>query len=111
MGKSDAGSAGRSRIVPYIKGEEPEQRHARRLRVNQELLEEAKDFCRQNDIVMAVSNEGHHWRFKLPWHTVDWWPSSAKMVVDKKWCKGKHVHDVRQLLRELRWILKAEHAK
>lgn len=107
----DATSAGRSRLTPYIKGEEPKQRHARRLRVSLELLEEAKNFCRENDIVMAVSNEGNHWRFKLPRHMVEWWPSSAKMVVDKKWGKGKHVHDVRQLLREIRWILKADHAK
>lgn len=105
---SDADSVGRSSISPFIAGEGASRRHARRHRVSQQYADEVRTFCRQNEIKMAIKNEGHHWQFRVAKHIVDWWPSSAKMVTDAKWNKGKHVHDARQLIRELQWIMKKE---
>lgn len=35
----------------------------------------------------------------------EWWPSSAKLVLNKDWDNGIHTHDVDQLINELaRWF-------
>lgn len=57
---------------------------------------------------MAIKNNGHHWQFRVAGHLVEWWPSSAKMVVDTKWKNGKHVHDIKQLMKEIEGIIEKE---
>lgn len=98
----DRTTAGRSASVPYIPGEEPGARHARRHGEAQANEERARVFCRQVGLSLSVCNHGHHWIFSLSephrMFVAEWWPSSAKLVVQKKWEKGIHVHDVDQVI-------------
>jgi len=98
----DIKSAGRSDICPYIEGEDPKKRHSRRLETNLQFEGEVKGFCEKHGLKLTVSNHGQHWQFSRE-HSktarqIDWWPSSAKLVYDKNWEAGKHVHDYKQLI-------------
>jgi len=46
---------------------------------------------------LRILNGGHHWELTRPGLTVEWWPSSAKCVINKNWPGGVHVHDHEQL--------------
>ena len=54
--------AGRSRIVPYRRGESFKQRHARRLDANLEQEVKVREWCRQRGLTLRITNEGHHWQ-------------------------------------------------
>lgn len=56
---------------------------------------------------MTLHNNGHHWVFDCglvgnpggPCRDrllIEWWPSSAKLVIRKNWNGGIHVHDWKQ---------------
>jgi hypothetical protein len=45
-----------------------------------------------------------HWQVKRGPILIEWWPRTAKMVVNKQWNKGVHVHDVTQLKHYLDFI-------
>lgn len=75
------------------------KRHDRRLR----------DALRDHDAVVArmdevgvsvdVKNSGHHWVFSIDSKAfAEWWPSSAKLVFDKKYYHGIHTHGSDQLV-------------
>ena len=57
---------------------------------------------------LVVKNEGRHWQIWFPKGRVklcEWWPASAKLVVDQQWKQGVHVHrwqDVFRVVRQLR---------
>jgi len=103
----DGASAGRSKIVPYVQGENPSDRHARRLEANVSVAEGIYKICEASGVTMRIMNGGHHWQFRgkdsngQPWN-VDWWPSSAKLVRNERWERGIHVHDYEQVMRLLR---------
>jgi hypothetical protein len=90
----DKRSAGRSEICGFRPGEDPKDRHARRLRTNLTLGRyRMEGWCADHGIEFDVKNEGHHWVFLLGDARVEWWPSSAKLVVDKRFNAGIHCHD------------------
>jgi hypothetical protein len=95
----DRVSAGRSRIVPYRQGENSRSRHARRLSAN--LAEEAnvRRWCEQRGLTLRITNEGHHWQITDGHFLAEWWPSSAKLVIGKRWHHGIHCHDYKQVLK------------
>jgi len=82
----DSASAGRSRIVPYYRGEDFRMRHVRR-------------WCWQRGLTPRITNEGHHWQIADGGFLAEWWPSSAKLVIGKKWHDGIHCHDYKQALK------------
>lgn len=85
-------------VCKYRKGESGRARHKRRLQFNvSEFLDEAIAWSDERGIVLSVSNEAHHWRFSRGKTLVEWWPSSAKCVVNLQWNNGIHVHDWIQL--------------
>lgn len=94
----DRASAGGSRVVPYRRGESFQQRHERRLRVNAKSISWLRHWCCAHDIQFDVTNGQHHWSFRGDGWLVEWWPSSAKLIVDKEWDNGVHVHDWRQVV-------------
>ena len=102
MSHPDARSAGRSREVPYVYGEEPGARHDRRLRAALESESRVRAWCGNAGVDLSITNEGHHWHFRRGGAAADWWPSSAKLVLDQRWAEGIHIHDTHQLLRELK---------
>jgi hypothetical protein len=105
----DTSTAGRSDRVPFRHGEGARRRHARRLNTNLQSQEEMGEWCKLFDIALTITNEGHHWQLKLGDKIAEWWPSSAKLVFDKTWAEGVHVHDVDQLKEQLmeKWELES----
>lgn len=98
----DRKSAGRSEVVPFRKGEQAGDRHRRRLVVNNWMFaQEAIEWCERRDIVLTITNGGHHWKFVRKELIGEWWPSSAKFVFGKKYKNGIHVHDWTQVQRLL----------
>lgn len=101
----DVESAGKSAIVPRRRRETMEERHRRRLQVALGQLNWVRNKCAWNGWSLRTSNGGHHWQFRFEHYLAEWWPSSAKLVFDKKWKAGVHVHDWEQALRVIgkRW--------
>ena len=59
----DSVSAGRSRIVPYYRGEDLRMRHARRLlSANREQEANFRRWCGQRGLTLRITNEPHHWQ-------------------------------------------------
>jgi|GEM_PF-1728511 len=106
----DVSSVGRSDVVPYRRGEDPAERHARRLYTNLKFQEEVRAWAQRHGIVLKIKNEGHHWIFEYRNRVAEWWPSSAKLVIDRAYSKGIHVHDYKQLIKYLtkEWNLNVE---
>lgn len=104
---SDKQKVGPSNIVPFIPGEDPGVRHERRKKVALNTEESFKSWCQNNRIDLKVSNEGHHWRFLFNTKLIEWWPATAKLVIQRKYRNGIHVHDCEQVKR----ILKTEFLK
>lgn len=97
----DKFSFGPSKHIGLVAGEEPSKRHARRLELNLRRTYALKIWCEQNGIIFEIKNDGHHWIFKMKDNpmVVEWWPSSAKLVINKEWENGVHVHDWEQASR------------
>ena len=95
----DSVRAGRSRIVPYYRGEDFRMRHARRLSANLEQEANVRRWCGQRGLKLRITNEGHHWQITDGGFLAEWWPSSAKLVIGKKWHDGIHCHDYKQALK------------
>ena len=95
----DSVRAGRSRIVPYYHGEDFSTRHARRLSANLKQEADVRRWCDERGLTLRVTNEGHHWQITDGRFLAEWWPSSAKLVIGKKWNDGIHCHDYKQALK------------
>lgn len=86
--------------VPEIQkqgGEGWKRRHSRRLHFNLNRQPVMEEWCERAGVTITVTNEGHHWQFVRGEVIVEWWPSSAKCVINKNWRQGIHTHDVGQL--------------
>jgi hypothetical protein len=112
MAKPDVRSAGRSSRIPYVAGEEAGQRHERRKAENVARVAYVEERCRALGVAVTIHNHGHHWQFRLPsGKLVEWWPSSAKLVVGQRWEKGVHVHDWEQALAIVRLEVQKKESK
>ncbi len=97
--RDDHRSAGRSALIPFVPGEGASDRHARRLSVNvAEGRPAVEAWCQARGLRLRVNNGGHHWIIDRPGWRAEWWPSSAKLVIQQKWDRGVHVHDWQQAL-------------
>jgi len=83
----------RSELIPYIEGEDPRDRHARRLRENLKREGDVRGWARKSGVTMKVHNRGHHWRFMKGSKFAEWWPSTAKLVIQGNYKNERHVHD------------------
>ena len=93
---------GRSSTVPYVEGEAWNTRHARRKAAALERQKEVELWCTRHKWRMAIKNDGHHWIFYTHQSkTIEWYPSSGKFVIGKKWDRTFHCHDVDILLQAL----------
>jgi hypothetical protein len=99
---SDIKSLGRSKVVPYIEGELPADRHVRRLEaaMHHRWQTRLENWCTGNGCTLIISNHGQHWRITGNLNA-EWWPSSAKLVMERRYDRGIHCHDVAQLLKFL----------
>jgi len=94
----DVSSLGRSDVVPYRRWEDPAGRHARRLYTNLKYQADVRVWAQRLGIDLKISNEGHHWRLVFGTRVAEWWPSSAKLVLDRNYDSGVHVHDFQQVV-------------
>jgi len=92
---------GDSDVCRYRHGEEASDRHERRLRTNLSSKEIVENWCATNNVTFKVTNNGHHWRFSWGKRCIEWWPSSAKLVIDRKYSNGIHTHGFDQCLKIL----------
>ena len=72
---------------------------ARRLSANLEQEANVRRWCEQRGLTLRITNEGHHWQITDGGFLAEWWPSSAKLVIGKKWHDGIHCHDEKQALK------------
>ena len=85
--------------MPYYRGEDFRRCHARRLSANLEQEANVHRWCGQRGLTLRITNEGHHWQIADGGFLAEWWPSSAKLVIGKKWHDGIHCHDYKQALK------------
>jgi len=84
-------------ICKYKRDERSGDRHNRRLETNKQYADKLRNYCRSNGLSFEIKNEGLHWQIKRGEVTIDWWPSTAKMVVNQQYDQGIHVHDITQI--------------
>lgn len=85
------------RISKFVKGVPFKIRHAQRFLVNDNTADEFKEHCGKQGYVLRILNEGEHWQVKHGGNCFDWWPRTAKLVINQNWKNGIHVHDHTQL--------------
>jgi hypothetical protein len=123
----DKFKVGPSKVAPLKQGEGYRKRHLRRKAVAMSLKPVLEGWAKQHKYDLEIKNDGHHWILKGPIlrglrkvlvsHrracqpftrafsrmlsqadlTVEWWPSTAKFVFDRRYRVGIHVYDTRQL--------------
>lgn len=82
-----------SRLIKWLPGESASERHKRRLSLALDCRSNCEVFCGAHGIELEIKNDGHHWIFRTSRGVAEWWPSSAKLVLNKRWRNGIHVHD------------------
>jgi len=97
--KRDKYYVGKSKTVPFRKNENWRERHDRRKEAALTQRETVEGWCRRNKFTIQITNNGHHWQMRNPNNkSIQWWPSSGKLVIGSFWNKGVHVHDIYQLI-------------
>lgn len=94
----DTRSLGKSDIVPFIPDEGPKERHTRRLTTNLAARQGLITWCAEKSVALSINNEGHHWKLSKDKVVAEWWPSSAKLVINNKYDRGIHAHDWLQVV-------------
>lgn len=90
---------GKSSTVPYLANESWSDRHRRRKEAALERQKEVERWCAKVCWKLYVKNGGHHWIFYTQQRkTIEWFPSSGKLAIGKRWNQAIHVHDIDQLL-------------
>lgn len=85
-------------MCPYRPGEHPSERHIRRLRASVADRYTMAAWCQERGLTLTLTNHGHHWQIRGDSFKADWWPSSAKLVIQGQWERGVHAHDYRQVI-------------
>jgi len=97
---------GRSSIAPYVASEGWQTRHHRRMQAALANSHEVEVWCERHKWRFSIKNNGHHWVFVTSEDKmIEWWPSSGKLAIGKKWPEGIHCHDYQQLLEVLEMAL------
>ena len=81
----------------FQQGEDAKVRHDRRLQTNLANEENLRNYCKSNGFKFSIHNEGHHWQIRFGKTVLDWYPATAKLIVNKQWKVGIHVHDISQI--------------
>ena len=97
----DTKRLGHSEISPYIEGEPARVRHQRRKKTANNHEDKLREFARQNAFEFKVKNDGHHFILKKRKFIAEWWPATAKLVINKQWKKGIHCYDYKQLIKQV----------
>jgi hypothetical protein len=98
----DVKKLGHSKIAPYVEGESGQARHNRRKKTANDLEDKLRAFAKQNAFEFKVTNNGHHFTLKKGKFIAEWWPSTAKLVINKRWSQGIHCYDYKQMIKMIR---------
>lgn len=77
--------------------EEAKKRKRSRGNADSAVLEIVK-WCDEAGVTFTRFNGGLHWRFEHASGIVEWWPSTGKMVDDKKFEQSKIAQDWKEML-------------
>lgn len=88
---------GSSKEVPHIDGEAAMVRHDRRKDAFTNCRGQFEKFCVHQGFKLKIHNDDHHWQISHGKTLIEFWPSSAKLIINKQWKSGIHVHDYKQL--------------
>ncbi len=95
--------APRSKLVPFIPGEDPEARHERRLDTALDMVTEAKRGLDPLGLELFVSPDGRHWTARdRDGALAEWWPKSGRFVALARDSRPMKFHDVPGFLRGVR---------
>ena len=62
----------------------------RRLERTLDLEAQVTRWAAQRGLTLRVLNGGHHWLFQKPGLAAEWWPSSAKLVLNRDYLRDRH---------------------
>jgi hypothetical protein len=65
-------------------------RRERRLHRTLDLESEVARWASRHGFTLRVLNDGHHWLLQRPDLVAEWWPSSAKLVVNRDYLHDHH---------------------
>ena len=54
------------------------------------LEDEVRAWAERHGCLLRVLNDGHHWLFQKSGFMAEWWPSSAKLAVDRDYGCSHH---------------------
>ena len=57
------------------------------------LEEQARVWAAGQGCSLRVLNDGHHWLFQKPGFMAEWWPSSARLAVNRDYGSDIHAPD------------------
>jgi hypothetical protein len=66
------------------------QRRDRRTQRASQLEPQVRAWAEQHGCSLRVLNDGQHWLFQKPGFMAEWWPSSAKLVVNRDYTHDHH---------------------
>lgn len=97
---NDKRRAGPSKVAPFIEGETATERHARRATAAESSIKEFRKALLEIGWSLSIVNYGTHWIMTKHGakNKVEWWPNTAKLVINQNWRNGIHVHDTEQVL-------------
>lgn len=91
-------------LCKYDPQESSDQRHDRRLdtALRPKSVAILRQWAGRQGLTLKVCNQGQHWVIRGKHIAADWWPRSAKLVINSRWEDGIHAHDVGQVIAELK---------
>ncbi len=85
-------SRGRNRKPVLLAPDEyMRRRRARRMDRTAQLEAQVQEWARRHGCTLRVLNDGHHWLFQKTGFIAEWWPSSAKLVLNRIYERNFHV--------------------
>ena len=66
------------------------QRRERRMERTSHLEDQVRVWAEGHGCSLRVLNDGHHWLFQQPGFMAEWWPSSARLAVNRDY--GSDIH-------------------
>ena len=66
------------------------QRRERRVERTSRLEAQVRVWAEQHGCSLRVLNDGHHWLLQKPGFMAEWWPSSARLAVNRDY--GRYIH-------------------
>lgn len=105
--KDKTKSAIRTKECQFDHQEKSEDRHQRRLKLAIKHSDRLKGYCNHKGYELKISQEGKHFVINRKRLHIDWYPYSAKMIVNYQNGDGIHVHEVSQIISylEFAWLL------